>query len=205
MIECFFDCSSPWTYLAFHNLQPLAAQLGERGAVAAHPGGRGVQRRQPQRLCAAARQPGAGQARLHAEGPAGLGPAGGPGHRVPAARVPGQQRQGHARLHLAGRSATPPACWPLPARCSRAYWSREEDISQDTVLAPLCEHVGRGAGRILRRHRPERHQGPSCAPTPRSWCAAAASARPPCSSATTCTSATTGWNCCARAVLSARR
>ena len=29
-IECFFDCSSPWTYLCFHNLQPLAAELGAR-------------------------------------------------------------------------------------------------------------------------------------------------------------------------------
>jgi 2-hydroxychromene-2-carboxylate isomerase len=29
MIEVFFDCSSPWTYLAFHNLQPMAAELGE--------------------------------------------------------------------------------------------------------------------------------------------------------------------------------
>ena len=28
MIEFFFDCSSPWTYLAFHNIQPLAAELG---------------------------------------------------------------------------------------------------------------------------------------------------------------------------------
>ena len=28
MIECFFDCSSPWTYLAFHNIQPLAAEFG---------------------------------------------------------------------------------------------------------------------------------------------------------------------------------
>lgn len=27
-IEFFFDCSSPWTYLAFHNIQPLAAQAG---------------------------------------------------------------------------------------------------------------------------------------------------------------------------------
>ncbi len=27
MIEFFFDCSSPWTYLAFHNLQPLAEDL----------------------------------------------------------------------------------------------------------------------------------------------------------------------------------
>ena len=29
MIEVFFDCSSPWTYLAFHNLLPLAEDLGE--------------------------------------------------------------------------------------------------------------------------------------------------------------------------------
>ncbi len=28
MIEFFFDCSSPWTYLAFHNIQPMAARLG---------------------------------------------------------------------------------------------------------------------------------------------------------------------------------
>jgi 2-hydroxychromene-2-carboxylate isomerase len=28
MIEFFFDCSSPWTYLAFHNLQPMARELG---------------------------------------------------------------------------------------------------------------------------------------------------------------------------------
>lgn len=27
-IEFYFDCSSPWTYLAFHNLQPLARELG---------------------------------------------------------------------------------------------------------------------------------------------------------------------------------
>src|SRR5580692_11179197 len=28
MIEFFFDCSSPWTYLAFTNIQPLAAEFG---------------------------------------------------------------------------------------------------------------------------------------------------------------------------------
>ena len=27
-LECFFDCSSPWTYLGFHNIQPLATDLG---------------------------------------------------------------------------------------------------------------------------------------------------------------------------------
>src|SRR5438132_13149563 len=29
MIEFFFDCSSPWTYLAFHNIQPLTKEFGE--------------------------------------------------------------------------------------------------------------------------------------------------------------------------------
>lgn len=28
MIEFFFDCSSPWTYLAFHSIQPLAKEFG---------------------------------------------------------------------------------------------------------------------------------------------------------------------------------
>ena len=28
MIEFFFDCSSPWTYLGFHNIQPLAREFG---------------------------------------------------------------------------------------------------------------------------------------------------------------------------------
>lgn len=27
-LECFFDCSSPWTYLGFHNIQPIAARCG---------------------------------------------------------------------------------------------------------------------------------------------------------------------------------
>lgn len=29
MIECFFDCSSPWTWLAFRNLRKLSLELGE--------------------------------------------------------------------------------------------------------------------------------------------------------------------------------
>ena len=29
MIEFFFDVSSPWTYLAFHNVEPIAREFGE--------------------------------------------------------------------------------------------------------------------------------------------------------------------------------
>ncbi|MEQ9463071.1 MAG: 2-hydroxychromene-2-carboxylate isomerase [Haliea sp.] len=28
VLECFYDCSSPWTYLAFSRLRPLSARLG---------------------------------------------------------------------------------------------------------------------------------------------------------------------------------
>ena len=27
-LEFYFDCSSPWTYLAFHNVQPMAKEIG---------------------------------------------------------------------------------------------------------------------------------------------------------------------------------
>ena len=27
-VDFYFDCGSPWTYLAFHNIQPMAAELG---------------------------------------------------------------------------------------------------------------------------------------------------------------------------------
>ena len=43
MIEFFFDCSSPWTYLAFHNIQPLAAEIERADPLAADPGRRRVQ------------------------------------------------------------------------------------------------------------------------------------------------------------------
>ncbi len=28
LLDFYFDCSSPWTYLAFHAIQPIAAELG---------------------------------------------------------------------------------------------------------------------------------------------------------------------------------
>ena len=56
MIEFFFDCSSPWTYLAFHNIQPLAKELGVEITLAADPGRRHLQYRQPERLRRSARR-----------------------------------------------------------------------------------------------------------------------------------------------------
>jgi 2-hydroxychromene-2-carboxylate isomerase len=138
MIEFFFDCSSPWTWLAFHNVQPLARELG--AAIAWRPilvGGvfnavnpsvyefreRGVPAKQ-----AHLKKDLADWARL-----AGLEihfpPAVFPVNSVKAMR-------GCLFLEPAGKLV------PFAAAVFEAYWTRQEDISQDAVLARICGEVG---------------------------------------------------------------
>ena len=138
MIEFFFDCSSPWTWLAFHNLQPMLRELDE--PVAWRPilvGGvfnavnpsvyefreRGVPAKQ-----AYLKKDLADWARL-----AGLTirfpPRVFPVNSVKAMR-------GCIHLEPAGLLV------PFASAVFEAYWSHDEDISQDEVLARLCTRVG---------------------------------------------------------------
>jgi 2-hydroxychromene-2-carboxylate isomerase len=138
MIEFFFDCSSPWTWLAFHNLQPLARELGVTvewrpilvGGVfnAVNPSvyefrERGVPAKQ-----AYLRKDLADWARL-----AGLTirfpPAVFPVNSVKAMR-------GCLFLEPAGKLV------PFASAVFEAYWAREQDISQDHVLATICAGLG---------------------------------------------------------------
>lgn len=145
MIEFFFDCSSPWTWLAFHNLQPMARELGVEvrwrpvlvGGIfnAVNPSvyefrERGVPAKQ-----AYLRKDLADWARL-----AGLKilfpPKVFPVNSVKAMR-------GCLLLEAEGKLV------PFAAEVFEAYWSRDLDISQDAVLAGLCERVGVEPGRFL--------------------------------------------------------
>ena len=138
MIEFFFDCSSPWTYLAFHNLQPLAAELGVpitwRPVLVG-----GIFNAVNSSVYAMRENP------------------------VPAKRdymikdLRDWAREGELRIVF------PPKVFPVNSvRAMRgcialaeqgkllpfateifeAYWGRDEDISQDAVLARACERVG---------------------------------------------------------------
>lgn len=138
MIECFFDCSSPWTWLAFHNLQPLAAELGVPvqwkpvlvGGIfnAVNPSvyesrERGVPAKQAylrKDLQDWARHTG-----LKIVFPPRVFPV----NSVKAMR-------GCLWLAPQGRLL------PFASAVFEAYWSREEDISQDEVLAGLCRGLG---------------------------------------------------------------
>ena len=138
MIEFFFDCSSPWTWLAFRNVQPIARELGVEvrwkpvlvGGIfnAVNPSvyefrERGVPAKQ-----AYLRKDLADWARL-----AGVSirfpPTVFPVNSVKAMR-------GCLLLEPEGRLVS------FAEAVFHAYWSEDRDISQDAVLAELCTGVG---------------------------------------------------------------
>ena len=138
MIECFFDCSSPWTWLAFHHLRPLARELGV--AVQWRPilvGGifnavnpsvyefreRGAPAKQAylkKDLADWSRQSG-----LKINFPPRVFPV----NTVKAMR-------GCLWLAPQGRLED------FADAVFRAYWSDDADVSQDAVLLAICERLG---------------------------------------------------------------
>ncbi len=145
MIEFFFDCSSPWTYLAFHNIQPLAAELGAPIAWRPFMVG-GV---------------------FNTVNPSVYEQRATP---VPAkARYMGKDIQDWAR-HAGLTIRFPPSVFPvnsvkvmraclvlepagaLPAFATaafEAYWRDDRDISQDEVVADLARKVGQDPDALL--------------------------------------------------------
>lgn len=138
MIEFFFDCSSPWTWLAFRNLQPIARELDVEvrwkpvlvGGIfnAVNPSvyefrERGVPAKQ-----AYLRKDLADWARL-----AGIRilfpPTVFPVNSVKAMR-------GCLLLEPEGLLV------PFAEAAFQAYWSDDRDISEDAVLAELCAGIG---------------------------------------------------------------
>jgi 2-hydroxychromene-2-carboxylate isomerase len=138
MIEFFFDCSSPWTYLAFTNIQPLAKQYNV--PITWRPvlvGGI-----------------------FNAVNPSVYNSRNDP--------VPAKQRYSKKDMQDWARSAglkikMPPTVFPVNAvksmrgcilldkegkllpfatACFEAYWGDDQDISKDEVLAKICERVG---------------------------------------------------------------
>lgn len=138
MIEFFFDCSSPWTYLAFHNLQPLAAELNEPvrwrpvlvGGIfnAVNPSVYAMRDNPvPAKWAYMLKdlQDWAREAGLNIVFPPKVFPV----NSVKAMR-------GCLWLEPQGKLL------PFATAVFEAYWAREEDISQDDVLLKICSQVG---------------------------------------------------------------
>jgi 2-hydroxychromene-2-carboxylate isomerase len=143
VIEFFFDCSSPWTYLAFHNIQPMAAEFG--ASITWRPilvGG-----------IFNTINPSVYEGRAHP---------------VPAkARYSGKDMQDWARV--AGlKIKMPPSVFPVNSvkamrmclvlggelvpfatAVFEAYWGADQDVSQDAVLREICGRVDLDADALL--------------------------------------------------------
>jgi 2-hydroxychromene-2-carboxylate isomerase len=145
MIEFFFDCSSPWTWLAFHNIQPMAKELGVEirwrpvlvGGIfnAVNPSvyefrERGVPVKQA--YLKKDLQDWARLAGLEIHFPPTVFPV----NSVKAMR-------GCLLLEPEGRLV------PFAQAVFEAYWSHDRDISQEAVLADLCSSMDVEPGRFF--------------------------------------------------------
>ena len=146
MIEFFFDCSSPWTYLAFHNIQPLAAELKVPiswrpilvGGIfnSVNPSVYAMRENPvPAKWAYMLKdlQDWSREAGLKIAMPPKVFPV----NSVKAMRGCIWLDQ-QAKLS----SGLPSQMLPFATAVFEAYWAREEDISQDAVLADICEGVG---------------------------------------------------------------
>ncbi|MEQ1805214.1 MAG: 2-hydroxychromene-2-carboxylate isomerase [Burkholderiaceae bacterium] len=137
MIEFFFDCSSPWTYLAFHNIQPLAAEFGVPiswrpvlvGGIfnAVNPSVYAMRENPvpPKRdYMRKDLQDWAGDAGLRIVFPPRVFPV----NSVKTMRACIVLDAQHQLV-------------PFASEVFEAYWGRDEDISQDAVLASICAKV----------------------------------------------------------------
>jgi 2-hydroxychromene-2-carboxylate isomerase len=145
MIEFFFDCSSPWTWLAFRNLQPIARELGVEvrwrpvlvGGIfnAVNPSvyefrERGVPAKQA--YLKKDLQDWARRAGLTIRFPPSVFPV----NSVKAMR-------GCLLLESEDKLL------PFAEAVFEGYWTRDLDISQDAVLAELSTRVGVDPSRFL--------------------------------------------------------
>ena len=145
MIEFFFDISSPWTYLAFHNVQPLARELDVRivwrpilvGGIfnTVNPavyefrdhGAPGKKRYLEKDLGDWARHTG-----LAIKFPPAIFPV----NSVKAMR---------ACILLDGEGKLP----DFARAAFEVYWGEDQDIADDAVLRQVCARAGVDADRVL--------------------------------------------------------
>ena len=138
MIEFYFDCSSPWTYLAFHSIPPIAEEFGVRIAWKPILVG-GIFNTINPSVYASREKP------------------------VPAKAAYMLKDLGDWARYTGLAISMPPSVFPVNsvkamrgcillepegklvefARATfEAYWGGDEDISKDDVLARVCERSG---------------------------------------------------------------
>lgn len=145
MIEFFFDISSPWTYLAFHNIQPLAAETGT--AIRWRPilvGG--IFNSVNPSVYAGRQNPVPAKAAYQLKDMQDWARHAGLALRFPPSVFPVNSVKAMRACILLEPAAK---LVPFATAAFEAYWGGDRDISQDDVLADLCRQVGVDAAAML--------------------------------------------------------
>ena len=145
MIEFFFDCSSPWTYLAFHNIQPLAREFGETIVWRPILVG-GIFNAINPSVYASRDRPVPEKARYMQKDLADWARLAGLAITWPPRVFPVNSVKAMRGCVWLGNDAMV----PFARAVFEAYWGEDRDISQDAVLADICGRAGVDAEALLR-------------------------------------------------------
>ena len=137
-LECFFDCSSPWTYLAFENLQEIAARFDV--AVTWRPilvGG--IFNTINPTVYASRDKPVREKQRYMAKDLADWARLAGVTIRFPPPVFPVNSVKAMRACIALGPQGK---LVPFAREAFRIYWGEGRDISQDDVLREICARAG---------------------------------------------------------------
>jgi 2-hydroxychromene-2-carboxylate isomerase len=136
MIEFFFDCSSPWTYLAFHNIQPLAKEFGAEISWRPILVG-GVFNAVNPSVYAARDTPVPLKARYHKKDLADWARSAGLSIKMPPTVFPVNSVKAMRGCIWLAKDMV-----PFARAVFEAYWGEDKDISRDEVLSEICGRLG---------------------------------------------------------------
>ncbi len=136
MIEFFFDCSSPWTYLAFHNIQPLAREFGAEISWRPILVG-GIFNSVNPSVYASRDTPVPLKARYMKKDLADWARSAGLAIKMPPTVFPVNSVKAMRGCIYLGQEML-----PFARAVFEAYWGDDEDISKDEVLTDICESIG---------------------------------------------------------------
>jgi 2-hydroxychromene-2-carboxylate isomerase len=136
MIEFFFDCSSPWTYLAFHNIQPLAKEFGAEISWRPILVG-GIFNSVNPSVYASRDTPVPLKARYMKKDLADWARSAGLAIKMPPTVFPVNSVKAMRGCIFLGKDML-----PFARAVFAAYWGDDKDISKDEVLAEICTRVG---------------------------------------------------------------
>ena len=144
-VEFFYDYSSPWTYLAFTGIEPLAADAGARIRWRPFLVGGVFNTVNPSVYASRENPIAAKQAYMRKDLQDWARSAGisivFPPRVFPVNSV--KAMRGCLLLDEQG------ALVPFARACFAAYWGEDKDISQDTILADICATLGISADRFF--------------------------------------------------------